>query len=435
MASERVTAGAAPTGRPSLRPFAPALWFSGANALTWMVALGTPMVLFVERLGGSTFQVGLASSFTFLLMPIQVISTAALGRLGYRRQMMTGWGVRGVFLLVPLGLALAAPDPPASWMPGLLVAAMFCFCVVRAFGVAAHIPWLAAILPGEVRGRFFATDHFVVGIVGVATLLLCSVLFASLPGYEAFALVYALAMTGSLFAVLNLLRLPTAPNPTTAPVRDLPRQAVRLCLQPGLFRSYLLLMLLATVVTSSIPAFTAYYLKVEAGLASSRILVLTASQFAGMIVGAWTIRHLLDRVPIHRFFQAGALLIGAFDLFWLATVGGSELYRLLPIAFFVLGVATSVQNSSHFTYLPELAGEDERPVMIAVFTAVLGVLAGLAPMLWGLALREAGPEPGIDVVRFEAFFALGAAISALLVWLFSRLRDPRSHAGLQRLAP
>ena len=101
----------------SLRPFRAGYWFGGFNGLTWMMGLGTPMVLLTEQLGGSAFQVGLASSFIVLLFPIQVVATAALPRFGYQRQMVFGWSCRAFFLGVPLSLAWLAPENPSAWMP------------------------------------------------------------------------------------------------------------------------------------------------------------------------------------------------------------------------------------------------------------------------------------------------------------------------------
>ena len=89
----------------SLRPFRPGLMFGFFNAMTWQVALGTPMVLFAERLGASAFAVGLAYSFVFVLTPVQVLATALLPKYGYKRMMLSGWGLRSLFLLPPVALA------------------------------------------------------------------------------------------------------------------------------------------------------------------------------------------------------------------------------------------------------------------------------------------------------------------------------------------
>jgi MFS family permease len=410
---------------PTLRPFLPGFFFGGFNGLTWMIALGTPMVLLAEHLGASTLQVGLASSFVFLLLPVQVLATASLSRLGCKRQMMLGWGLRALFLLVPLGLALAAPPRPAPWMANLLVASVFGFCAFRAFGSAAHLPWFASILPLEIRGRFFATDGSVTSLVGVATLLACAALFAEHPGWPAFAAVYGIALVGSAGALASLSRLPDAPRPRPEPLASLPREARRLCLAPGPFRHYLGISILSASVAAALGPFGVYYLKVEAQLASGSILTYSAAQFAGSIAGSFAIRRAVDRVSLRRFFQLALAFAAAVHGFWLALVTGAALLPLLHGIFFVYGVSISISNTVHFTYLASLGRDDERALMVAVFTAAFGFYSGLVPILWGLVLRGAGAEPSMHVGAFAALFALGLALDAVLFPLYARLQDPR----------
>ncbi|MFI5356817.1 MAG: hypothetical protein ACHQ4G_05735 [Opitutales bacterium] len=99
---------------PELHPFRSGLVFAFFNALVWQVAIGTPMVLFAERLGASSFQVGLAYSFIFLQTPLLVLLTALIPRFGFKAVSLGGWAARSVFLLLPLGLAILAPEvgPP-----------------------------------------------------------------------------------------------------------------------------------------------------------------------------------------------------------------------------------------------------------------------------------------------------------------------------------
>ncbi|MDH5672670.1 MAG: hypothetical protein OEZ06_11005 [Myxococcales bacterium] len=416
----------------SLRPFRAGYWFGGFNGLTWMMSLGTPMVLLLEQLGGSSFQVGLASSFVYLLYPIQVLATAMLERLGFRHQMVLGWGARAFFLLVPLGLAWLAPGAPDRWMANALVLSVFLFCVCRAFGGAAHIPWLAAILPEPLRGRFFATEGAITSAVGVLALLTCTGLFAALPTYVAFRWVYGIAIFGSAAAVLCLLRLPAGPRPAPSPIRHMMAEAVGLSLRPGLFRHYLMFELLSSVAIFSFGAFTSYYLKAEVGLASSAIMSFTAATFAGRILGSLAIRHWIDRVVIRCFFQSAHLVFVGVFLFWLAVVRG-EVFALttLGASYFAFGVAAGVGQAAHMTFLPEISPMEKRPVALAVFGAVTGVVSGVAPMLWGLALRTGGAQPGVDIGNFTIYFGLGAGLSTLVLVLLPGLPDPRGHTSRQ----
>jgi MFS family permease len=410
----------------SLHAFRAGYWFGGFNGLTWMMGLGTPMVLLTEQLGGSTFQVGLAVSFVLLLFPVQVLATAALPRLGFQRQMVLAWSARALFLLVPLALALLAPEEPSAWMPSAVVGSVFGFCAFRAVGVAAHIPWFAAILPDELRGRFFATDNAITSVVGVVALLVCAGLFAQLPAYRAFQAAYCIAVTGSALAVWNLLRLPAGPKPPESPLRHMGPEAVRLSARPGLFRQYLVISLLWLLATLPIPAFAAYYLKAATEVPSSEILAYTAVQFVGQIAGAWSIRHWIDRIAIRRFFQLASGVVIVVSLLWLGILSGDGRgTSVLWLVYGLFGVAIGLSQAAHFTYLPELAVPEKRPVTIAIFGAVVGVLSALAPILWGLALRGGSGAPGIDQPTFALFFATAIAMCALGIWLLNSLPEVR----------
>jgi hypothetical protein len=411
----------------SLAPYRAGFYFGAFNGMTWMIGLGTPLVLFAQHLGATAFQVGLASSAVFILLPLQVLSTAMLPRLGYRRQMVGAWLARALFLLIPIGLAIAAPDQPYSWMVNLLVASVFGFCFFRAVGVAAHIPWFSGFLPSELRGRFWATEQSIVSLVGVGTLLTCAALFEYLPPYPAFRIAYGVSLAGALLASFNLLRLPDVPPPTPIPVRSIGSQARVLCTRPGVFRHYLILVLLGSIVTSSFGAFSVYYLKVEAGIASSQIMIFTAVQFSGTIVGNLAIRRLIDVVHVKRFFQITSLTIGLVDLFWLFLVAGGSSYAAgIGVAYFFFGLAVGVSNTAHYTYIPELSDVERRPVTIAVFTGVHGLLCGVAPMLWGLLLRKPGAAPGVEVTYFAFYFALGLALNLVLTFLYGGISDQRA---------
>ncbi len=385
------------------------------------------MVLLLEQLDATTLQVGLVTSAIFVLYPVLVLATATLARLGFRRQMVTAWVLRAFFLVVPLGIAIHAPEEPAAWMADAVVAAVFGFCFFRAFGVACHIPWLASILPDPVRGRFFATEHAVTSAVGVVALLGCAALFALLPAYTAFRVVYSVALFGSAMAVASLLRLPDGPRPDPSPLREMLPETRRLCLEPGLFRQYLFLTVLSSVVGSSFVAFAIYYLKTEQGLPSSRILTFTAAQFGGSILATWIMRRSLDRVAIRRFLQIGSFVFALLFAYWLGIVSGESdwLAAVLP-SFFVVGLALGVNGAAHTTFLPELAAPARRPIAVAVFGAVAGVLQGVGPILWGAVLRTGGGAPGVDETRFALFFGLGIVLCGLHIFLLRGLPETRS---------
>jgi hypothetical protein len=231
---------APPPSAASLRPYRAALVFSFFNALNWQIALGTPMVLLVEGLGGSAFEVGLCFAFVYLMTPVQVLSTSLLPRYGFKRMMMSGWGLRALFLLPCIVLAFLGRDGHAApWIRGVMIASVFGFTFCRSLGACAWLPWLYKLLPARMQGRYFASEQLTSSIAGVAVLVLCAILFKTLPRFEAFMVEYAVAFVGAALSYLSLRRMPDTERPAAISVWRVVREAPGIFFRPSRFRAFL----------------------------------------------------------------------------------------------------------------------------------------------------------------------------------------------------
>lgn len=415
---------------PELAPYRSGLIFGFFNALAWQIGIGTPMVLFSEQLGATPFQVGLAYSFIFLLTPLQIFATALLPRFGYKRVMLGGWAARSVFLLVPVWLAIVTPRWGVQpWMAPALVGSVFWFCFFRTIGASAIMPWLYAILPPKARGRYFGSDQFISGIAGVGTLLVCVALFATLPIYLALLVQYLIALSGSYFSFAALKRLPEAENPPPVKIRELVRETPRLMFRRSPFRHYLWLAVWYAVVSTPIPPFLAYYLKVGPQLGADQIMGFEVARYAGVIFAAAFIRRRIDLSGTRPFFLLTMVLYVAVGVFWwwyLRQEAGAT--WMLFIAYFVLGVAAACWIIANLNYLPQVVDEKRRALMVAVMGSVTACCGGLSPILWGLVLKdETSTGAALNVDVFQLFFLFLIASVVVLSSLLAKL--PEENAG------
>lgn len=414
---------------PALRTVRPGLAFAFFNAPTWQIGLGTPMVLFAEQLGASPAQVGLAYAWVFVLTPVQIFATALLPRFGFKRVMLGGWRMRSFFLVVPMALTmLAAAWGPRTWMVQLLVWSVFFFCLFRAVGASASTPWLYAIVPPAVRGRYFASDQYLAGVAGVLTLLGCAALFAFLPVFPALLLQYGIAVLGSLLSYRALAQLPDAPRPRPVSLMDVARATPQHLLTRSTFRAYLLLALWFSVVVTPIVPFGAYYLKVGPGLSLSAIMVFEVARYLGVILAAWTLARRIDVTGARPFMLVGLWIYAAVAAFWWLYLRweGAGVAGVLG-SYFLIGVATSCWSIASLNYLPKIVPEAERPLMVSIHGAVTALGGGLAPIVWGWFLRtESAAGPALSVPVFGWFFVSSFASSCLLAWFSARLPEERS---------
>lgn len=416
---------------PELYPFRSGLVFAFFNALAWQIGIGTPMVLFAEQLGASPLQVGLSYAFVFLLTPLQVVSTALLPRFGFKRVMLGGWSSRSVFLAVPVVLAILAPIlGPQAWMVQALIWSVFCFCFFRSLGSAAIIPWLYAILPPGARGRYFASDQLVSGVGGVLTLLCCAALFALLPVYTALLVQYAIALFGSTLSYFSLKRLPDAPKPSAISLLTVMRDTPRHLFAPTPYRNYLWLSVVYYVVTTPIPPFTAYYLKVVPNLSAGTIMMFEVLRYLGVIVAAWAIKRRIDTVGAKPFFllALGLYVLVAFFWWFYLRFQTGEVGGVFAV-YFALGLGAACWTVGNLNYLPKVVPEGERPLMVSIQGAATAFLGGCSPILWGLYLKTGEGGTGLDVEVFAWFFAFVLLSCCFLSWSISRMPEEKGMSG------
>ena len=416
----------------TLKPYRSGFVFSFFNSTSWMVVLGTPAVLLAESLGANTFQVGLLYSFVFLLLPVQVLATATLPRFGYKKQVIFAWTARTFFLLVPLYLAILRPEESNPKLVSWLLVSMFCFCVFRSIGTSAMQPWLFDLLPDKLKARYFSTDMAVINVAGVIALVFSSLCFRWLDSYSAFTAQYCFAIFGAIMCVVGLAKLPNVAKPVSFGPLRIVMEGPKLLFRPGNFRRYLTLSLVWIVAGSAVIPFSIYFLKDEAGLSQTSIVLFSAIQSLGGIVGALLMKNRIDRYGIRRSFLIVIILNLLIYLSWVVLISYSMTYPhmtrylifILPITYFLLGAAGATYFSAHLKYLAFVSENRERALKVSMQTAVVGLATGLASILWGLLFKKAGATPTMNLPAFLGYFVFIILIQVVLVPYIRKLTEP-----------
>lgn len=411
---------------PELVPFRPGLRFAFFNALTWQIATGTPLVLLAEQLGASPAQAGLAYSFVFLLTPVQILSTALLPRFGYKRLTLGGWGLRSYMLVVPITLTVLAPLlGERAWMVPALIASCFGFCLLRAMGMAASLPWFFAILPAGLRGRYFGSDQLIGGLSCMACLVTCAVLFIILPPYPALLVQYLLAATGSWLSYRALRCLPDGPPPPALGLRGIGVGLRRLAFTAGAYRAYLWQSVLCYAATTPFAPFAAYHLKSVAGLPLGLIMIFELLRYSGSALAAWALRRRIDRAGARPFLFLSIALYAVLAIYWLVFLhNGAGGLAGLVFAYLTMGAAGTCWMIGNLAYLPKLMSADDRTLGLTLQGALAALAGGLSVTAWGWALRAEGGGSGMNLVAFQWLFVTALLACVYLAARLVRLPEP-----------
>jgi hypothetical protein len=412
--------------RPPLDKYQRCLQYSFFNTITWQMGLGTPLLIFAEKIGASSGQIGLLASLVLLLTPLQILSTALLPIIGYKRLMLAGWGIRTFMLLTPIVIAgLAWCDGPRGWMPAALVATIFGFCLFRSIALVANLPWFYDIIPSEVRGRYFSSESSMVGTASILIMIVSAATFTVLPIFPALALQYVFAVSGSVWSWFALLKLPDSTKPHPSSLAVILGAVPRLVFVRSDFSRYFGLSLGYWIITAPINTFITYHLVAEVQISSGWIMTLEILRYVGMVFAAQWIHRRIDGVGARPYMLISLVLYMSVAVYWLVRLNGHlDNAAGLIGSYLLLGIAATTWAVGNSKYLPKIAQSRAHAILFAVYGSGTALSGGLATLAWGAWMHPGGARTGLDHYGFLALFACLLVGAGLISLLLTRKPEP-----------
>ena len=402
--------------------------FSFFNAVSFQIVLGAPVILFAKSLGASSFVLGTIAALTPLLNILQLLAARFLHRVGYKRFVLSGWGARTFFTfciaVLPLLPGLSIPT-----RLGLLIAALFCFNLLRGFSAGAWLPWLTALVPAPVRGRFLSRDNAFMHLGCLAALLLSAWVMTGSVEADEYAAVFGIGLLSALVSLWFVHRIPEVES-----AEDRKQSGVAVpwgaMLRFSPFAKLLWFTTIYMTVIGSLGVFTVEYLVVRGKFAESTILLLSAWSFVGALAGLAITAPRLDATGSKPWLRHGLVIMALVILGWFFLASGllPGWPALVAALNFFGGLAGAIFGVANTRIMMGSVPAMGRNHFFALFTVVSGLGLGGAPMVWGAMLDTLGT---LDVVlgvmtvnRYSVYFAA----LVVLAWLALRL-IPGLHEG------
>src|SRR5437899_4827629 len=190
-----------------------AFLFSFFNALSYQIVLSSPMVLYAKSLGGSATVLGVIAGMMPLLVIFQIPAASYIPRLGFKRFVYAGWGMRVLFIFAMALVPLTHGFLDARNRLALMLVLLFCFNLSRGISSCAWLPWITALVPSTLRGRYLSRDAGVQNSGSFFTFLIAAACLSGEPKAWQFAVLFAFgALTGAV-SLSFLKRIPDAEVP------------------------------------------------------------------------------------------------------------------------------------------------------------------------------------------------------------------------------
>lgn len=401
--------------------------FSFFNAVSFQIVLGAPVILYAKSLGASSLMLGTIAALTPLLTTLQLVAARFLHRTGYRRFALAGWGTRTFFTACVVAVPLL-PDASPETRLAVLMIALFFFNLLRGFASGAWLPWLTALVPERVRGRFLSRDQAFMHLGCLTALLASAWVMAGKADPHEYAAVFGIGFVAAVASLWFIRRIPEVESP-----EERRRSGVAVPWAAMLrFPPFARLLGFTTfymAVIGSLGVFTVEFLVVRGKFSEGAILLLGGMAFVGALAGLALAGPRLDATGSKPWLRGSLLVFVAVISGWLLLA--AKIVPSLPLLVGVLnfagGLAGAVFGVANTRIIMGSVPIMGRNHFFALFTVVSSLGLGGAPMAWGAILDLLGPldvvTGGVAVDRYTVYFGVLTALAIFDWWLASFLHE------------
>ncbi|XID93220.1 MFS transporter [Paenibacillaceae bacterium WGS1546] len=396
--------------------------------------LGGPLqTVYLTYLGFSAFHIGIVLAIPPFALLVQVFIAFAMQSWQNRRFFLALFGIAHRALWVGTGLIPLA-FPEAAWIP--MYVAVWLVCMIS--GQAGGVVWtslMADVVPPAVRGKYFGIRNTVHWAVVCVTLLLGGQIMERLPGAQGFIVLFSVS---AACVVWNGWALTRYPNPPFQPSES--GRSLKMLARPFAdrrFRSATLFIALFILLQNvAIPLFSYVMLEVM-GLSASRVTMIIMLQNLVMMISYYYWGLLNSRYSTSTLLLWAFPLIAASCAVW---TGMAVLPTLLVLiaAHALLGFGLAGYNLLVFNFLIGDSPKSERPMYVAVFSALTGIAGFTGPIAggWLYDLAAGGPlwlrSYGITTFAGAGLLLLALAVAPFVFRTRKRKRNPGLSIELRR---
>ena len=404
-------------------------WFGIFNAISFQIILGAPIILYAKSIGASSTVLGIIASFTPQMTVFQLPAAQFLGRYGYKQFVLMGWSMRTLFIFLITGIPLAGFLDNTTKL-AVMLASLFVFNLLRGISTAAWMPWITALIPEEIRGRFLSVDQMFLTLGCLLALIASAVVMTGRVEPWEYALVFLMSAVGATMSLNFIRRIPdVAASETVRKSSELVPWGNILAYPP--FRELLIFNVIFMAVIGSLGVFTIEYLREFPKFDVSVVLYLSGISFIGALVSLPFSGRLVDEAGSKPVMTGALGLFSVTILGWCLVAAG-----VLPCSLWVIGtlnflsgVAGANFNLANVRIIMATMPEMGRNHFFALFTVITSLGLGAAPIVWGVSLDFIGTYEAVTGAfhwrRHSIYFLALFVLNIIAMTFIRRLHETR----------
>lgn len=395
---------------------------------------GPSLNAFIRSLGAGDFVFAVIMAMPVFTGLLQLAASLVLQKVGKRKGLFIAAGLIQRLILIPIALVpLLIPGQfqgTRIWLVLILIAMS---SGASAFMVIIYSSWMGALVPHEIRGRYFSRRTLISTITSLIVAPLSGLFLDLVKGPTGYAILFCVvAVIGTIDIVIFFwIRDPVMVVPTTTKPLHMH------ILQPLRDANYRQFILFSTAFQFSFNLtgsfFTPFMLE-HLHMSMLAITVLTQttmSLFVILFVGR--MGRMMDRFGAKTVMSVSIAVIVITPLFWMFSTPGNYIVIIFLVQS-IAGIFWPAYDMGTMNLSIWLAPEEDRPSYLASYAFIVALFGVLPGQLLGGAIMEGfgaylarnpmqwmfgRPMIPFDLLLILTFLCrLGSA-----VFLFPKLRD------------
>lgn len=386
-----------------------ATW-EGVPAVIYQTLLGGPFLTgYLLYLGAESSEVGFVLAVTTFFNMIQILAAYLIQRLQYRKKAMIVFTFINRIMWGATGIIPFAFDEQ-WWIPAFMMMYMGAFIA----GTVSGMIWTSVIsdmVPSKVRGRYFGIRNTILNALGGLTLFIGGMILDRYPGGTGFLILFVIAWV-AIAANMSLFFLyPDPPFERSKERKFWPMVKKPLSDQPFI-RSTLFLGAWLFLQTLVVPLYSYAMLDVL-HISYSIVSIMTVAQTAIMMMGFYVWGNLNARFSNRRLLYWTLPLIAFSCLTW----GLLSILPVIPVlllSHMLLGAGVGGFNQLAFNFMIGDTPKGDRPMFIAMYSAITGLASFLGPLIGGQVFKMMEGAPNwIQQYGFQLFVGMIMMVTAV----------------------
>src|SRR3954470_24690188 len=178
------------------------------NALSFQIVLSAPMVLYAKSLGASATVLGVIVGMMPLLVIFQIPAAQYVARVGYKRFVFAGWGMRVLMIFFMAAVPITSGFLNAANRQALILILLFAFNLSRGISSAGWLPWISSLVPASIRGSYLVREQASVNLASFGSFVLAGACLGRAPESWRFSVIFLFSGVMGVISLYFLKRIP-----------------------------------------------------------------------------------------------------------------------------------------------------------------------------------------------------------------------------------